>query len=387
MDLGHIHLKDFPGDRIVIFLEDNFREHLINTAVKLFGRKDLAKRLGVKKLDTITRWKQAEIKRAKNWITPQGIPLDKFKILSKLLGIYLDQAEKYVTAYKSKGKSLLINNPNLPIRESPELFRIMAHMMGDGSANKNNVNYFKNFDKSIYDEFANDLRYVFGNLELSLNKDNIVFPISITHILSKFYNINFGTFNAEIPKKLLELSSQCAGAFIQGFFDDEGSVSTSCARFYSYNKKLLQGVRSILIKKFPGIKSITSIKDRVKKTGVEYYFSINADGLKSFYNLIGCVHPCKKEKLEFYLKRKNKDWNHRGNGDTKSKILESLSDNPKTIYELSRDLIVSRETVRTHLFGYYAERKKNAKGLIEQRFVKIKEFGKYNTAIFKLNTP
>ncbi len=379
-----IHLKDFPEDKIVVFLEDEFREELIDNAIKSFSRKRLAEHLNIRKLDTITRWKKAKIKRSKNWITPQGIPLNKLKTLLKLLNVDLNNIEKYVTAYKSRGKSLLIKNPNLPVKESPKLFRIIAHMMGDGSAEESNVNYFKNFDKLLLNEFMNDVRNVFGNVELSLNKDNIVFPISIRHILSKVYNINFGTFNADIPKRLFELPPKYAGAFIQGFFDDEGSVDSSCIRFYSYNKNLLEGIRNLLITKFPEIGSTASIKSKNKQTGVEYCFSVNAKGLENFYKMIGCTHSSKKERLKFYMDRKNKNWNHRDKGNTKSMIIDSLSNNTKTAYELAKELMVSRGTIRDHLFGYNDKRKRNAKGLIELGLIEIKGIGKYNARLFGL---
>jgi len=381
---NEIHLKDFPENKLVIFLEDCFRIKFIDDAIKKYGRKELAKYLNIKKLDTITRWKKAKIIRGKKWITPQGIPLDKLKILSDLVNINLGDIEKYVITYKSKGKSLLIENPNLPIAESPELFRIIAHMIGDGSANDTNVSYFKNFDKSVYSEFVSDMKMVFGGIELSLNEDNVVFPIAITHILSEFYKIKFGTFNASVPKELFKLPVEYAAAFIQGFFDDEGNVDTSCARFYSFNFGLLSDIKHLLDIKFPQIKSITNIKSRKKKTGIEHYFSVNSGGLMNFYKLIGSVHSSKKEKLEFYIRRKDKKWNHRSNGYTKSLILKSLSNWPKTIYELTKELLVSRETIRAHLFGYYNQRKINSKGLIEQGLVEIKSFGKYNSAIFGL---
>ncbi len=379
-----IHLKDFPKDKVVIFLEDKFRKKLIDNAINMFGREELARSLNIRKLDTITRWKEAKINRGKNWITPQGIPLDKLDILLKLLNVDLDVVEEHVTSYKSRGKSLQIKNPNLPISESPVLFRVMAHLIGDGSANENNVSYFKNFNKAVYDEFANDLKEVFGGIELSLNKDNVVFPITVRHILSSFYNINFGTFDSNIPKRLFHLSPKYAGAFIHGFFDDEGNVDTSCIRFYSFNKRVLQDIIRLLIMKFPKIASITDLKDRKKKTGIEYYFSINSAGLENFHKLIGCTHSSKKEKLKFYIKRKQKGWNHRSKGNTKLMILESLSSTPKTIYELTNELLVSRETVRAHLFGYHSERKRNTKGLIEQGLVEIKCFGKYNSVVLGL---
>ena len=204
--------------------------------------------------------------------------------------------------------------------------------MGDGSANESSVNYFKNFNKSLLNEFANDVRKVFGNVELSFNKDNIVFPISIRHIFSKFYSIGFGTFNATIPKRLFNLPKEYAKKFIQGFFDDEGNVQTSCVRFYSFNKELIKGIRNLMICKFPEIKP-KGIKNRNKISNMEYCFSINAEDLEKFYKLIGCLHPDKKEKLKLYFKRKNRGWNHRKSGDTKTRILKSLKKDSKTIFE------------------------------------------------------
>lgn len=94
------------------------------------------------------------------------------------------EIEKNIFAYKSKGKSLWVKNPKLPIEESPELFRIIAHMMGDGLANINNVNYFKNNDNGVLKEFASDMRHVFGDIQINHTKNIIIFPITVRHIFS-----------------------------------------------------------------------------------------------------------------------------------------------------------------------------------------------------------
>ncbi len=119
---------------------------------------------------------------------------------------------------------------------------------------------------------------------------------------------------------------------------------------------------------------------------MEYCLSINADGLENFFRLIGCTHSSKKERLAFYIERKYREWNHRTKGNTKSMILDMLSDGPKTAYELAKKLTVSRGAIRVHLFGYYSERKRNALGLIEQGLVEIKGLGKYNSLVFGLKT-
>lgn len=390
-----IHLHDFPEDKIVVFLEDNYRKELINKAEYVIRKRNLMSLLKIRKLETIDRWKKAEVNRGKGWVTSQGIPLDKLKKISKLLIANHQQKfnflniEKHVTAYKSRGKSLVIKKPNLPIKESPQLFRVITHMIGDGSANEGNVNYFKNTDKEVYGEFARDLRAVFGNVQLSFNKDNIVFPITIRHILSKFYKVDFGTFTARLPKRVFDLPKQFAAAVTQAFLDDEGYVGPTVIRFYSFNEKLIQDVKTLLVKKFPEINAVSKVQCRNKvsvngKRGVEYCFSINSEGVEKFYNLIGVTHLSKKKKIEFFIKRKYRKWNHRSKQTTKILILKSLIKRPKTTYELAEDTLICKNRILTHLNGYWEKRKKNVKGLVQSGFVKKAGIGRHGSFIWQI---
>jgi hypothetical protein len=387
-----IHLSDFPEDKIVVFIEDEFRNNLISQAIGLSnGRKHMAQFLGIKKLDTIGRWKDGRINRGQGWITEQGIPLKALKKISDFLvsrkeSIFnMEEIEKHVIAYKSKGKSLLIKNPHLPIKESPELFRIMAHMMGDGSANTSSVNYFKNTDKNVINEFIDDMHTVFGDVETSSNKDVVVFPITVRHILSGYYGIQFGTFTASLPFRLFELSPAHASGFVRAFMDDEGNVQTSCIRLYSFNKNLIYGIRKLIAEKLPEIKGMNNVKRRLRKHGkYEYVLEIRSEGIKEFYEIVGCSHSRKNERLKFYIKRSEKSWNHRKRDETKKMILKSLSESSKTTDQLCNELMVSRVTVLSHIKGYSQKRKQNSKSMLERKLIMIGGYDKYNSVIWQL---
>jgi len=392
---AEIHLEDFPLEKIVVFLDNDFRRMLVDESVRVVGsRKKFGEYLGIKKLDTISRWKDGKINRGAGWVTPQGIPLVVLNNISCLLtssGINefsMREIEKHVTAYKSKGKSLWIINPKLPVKETPELFRLIAHMIGDGSAEENSVNYFKNTNPDVLSEFLCDIRSVFGEVEFTVIDDVVVFPITIRHILSKMYNIEFGTFTAEIPRELFNLNKNFAAGFIRGFMDDEGNVDTSQIRMYSFNKKVIYSLRELIQNKFPEFGPVF-VREREKvsvggKHGTEYTLEIKSQGICEFYRQISCSHSDKMRKLQAYVSRKGNSWNHRGNGYTKLLILRKLLDSPKTINELSENLSVSSTSVLIHLKGYYQDRKMSARGLLEDGLVASIGYGKYGAALWDI---
>jgi len=384
-----IHLRDFPGDKIVIFLDKSFRSKLIDKIIEISkGRKNLAELLNLRKLDTFNRWKKGEINRGKAWVTPQGIPLDKLFTISDLLiskgfsEYSINEIERHVTAYKTRGKSLWIKNPKLPIEIQPKLFRIIAHLIGDGSAEENNTNYYKNTCRELINELNTDLKEVFGDIETTAKCEILIFPIAIRHILSKFFNIQFGTFTARLPKIVFELHDENAAYIIQGFTDDEGCVHSHRICMYSFNKRLLEDFNKLLKIKFPYIaKHTTKVRSRKKKSGEEYWFEIHSKGLRNYNNQIGFTHPEKREYLEFFIKLQNKVQNHRNIGETKQLILKSLSNSHKTVRELSQEILISPGLTNAHLRGNGG---KSLLGLESYGLVESKDKAKYATPIWRL---
>jgi len=393
--MKEISILDFPKKEVVIFLEENFRIKLYQNILKILKtKKEFLKFFNKKSGRFIEAWRYGKIKRNKNWITEQGLVLNDLLKASKFLSknnlkeFNIENLQKSIIAYKSRGKSLWIKNPILPIKLKPELFRIISHMICDGSALKN-THYYKNTRRELLEQLDKDLKYVFGGVETTFYNNNLIVPNLIFKILTKVFNFKTGTFESRIPKILYKLPKEYSSKFIQAFFDDEGTVATSNLKFYSHNKKLLQDLMGLILLKFKEIKKISDIRERNKiqksgKLSKEYHFVIGARDIEIYLKLVGSDHCPKLEEIRFILDRQNKCWNHRNKGETKLKIMLSLLEKSKTPKEIARDVFISKDNVGEHLRGYSEERKLNQKGLLKEGFVKIKEQGLYNSHIYEL---
>lgn len=380
-----INLNNFLHDKTVIFLEENFRKSLFQKSIKKLGSvKNFKEYLGNKSYNVISAWKYGKIKRNRNWITKQGIPLNQLIKICKLNKLNINSIQKQVICYKSFAKSLKINNPLLPIKIKPELFRIIAHMISDGSALNNNTHYYKNNKKELLLQLRRDLKLVFGDVETTLRENILIIPSIIMKTICNYFEFQAGTFDSSVPKILFKLPKNYASKFVQAFFDDEGTVATSNIRFYSFNKQLIKQIRNLLILKFPELKETNKLKQRKRKTGIEYSFSIGSKELKKYYNLIGICHLDKQEKVKFILKRQNKNWNHRNKEISKLMILNSLLSKSSTTQEIAQEVFISKDKVAEHLRGYSENRKKNYEGLIKRNFVKRKRMGKYNSYVYSI---
>ena len=396
MDNFVININDFPQDRTVLFLKEDYRLRLFNKSMEIFGsNKEFLKFFNRKNYNFIETWKNGKITRNSKWITKQGIVLNHiFKLSDYLINkgykeFNIRNIQRNIISYKFKGKSLLVNNPKLPINIKPELFRIIAHMICDGSALDNNTHYYKNIRKELLEQLRNDLILVFGNVETTLKKEIIIIPSMLMKILSKKYNFRAGTFDSRIPEILFRLPREYSKLFIQAFFDDEGTVSDSNLKFYSFNKYLLNDLRTLILTKFPEFNSISELRQREKtqksgKKGIEYHFVIGSKDMATYQSLISSSHNIKKKDIDFSIKIKNKKWNHRNKGLTKIMILKFLIEKPKTVKEISRNVFTSKTTVRKHIKGYNNYRKRNCKSLIDLGLIKFDKIGEYNSLVYNI---
>ena len=65
-------------------------------------------------------------------------------------------------------------------------------------------------------------------------------------------------------------------------------------------------------------------------------------------------------------------------------ILDALLSGPKTTHELCEHTLVSRSSILPHILGYSQKRKKGSVGLLKERLVNLKGYGKYNTYIWEI---
>jgi len=379
-----IDINQFYNNQTIIFLEDNFRKELFSKSVEKLGTiKEFKHFLDYKSDNIISAWRTGKINRGDNWITEQGIPLEKLIKICRLNQLDVNSIQNKIICYKSRGKSLKINNPKLPIRISPELFRIIAHMIFDGSALEDNTHYYRNFNKGLLINLKNDLDFVFGNIEITLKETMLILPSIIMKNLMNIFNFRAGTFDSSVPKILFDLPKEYTSYFIQAFFDDEGTVSSDNLRFYSYNNKLISQTKKLLNIKFPNIKT-GKLLHRQKDTGMEYSFCICSESIEDYLHDINTNHDSKLSKIQHLIRRKNKEWNHKLPNMTKIEILNSLLERSKTSYELSQNILISPNKITEHLRGYSEKRKINSKGLIELGYVKRLKNGTYNSYTYNL---
>jgi len=348
------HLIDLPSNLVFVYLEDEFRKQFLETARQAFGSfKKLGGFVGYTDVGII------ETFRVKNRFTKLStiIKLANFLFQRGFRGFSPNEVEKKVVAYRGIGTSLIIRNPNFPLKEDKRMIRIFFHLLGDGYGGKYGAGkpFYRNYAKELLNEFGEDLK-VFGEVPYIKRETIVEIPSVIGYILEHIYKINFESHKSFIPSFIYKLPKEIIAQGIKAFADDEASIEDSRIRFYSSNKKLLSGIKKLIIEKFPEfsgkIGEIRGSKSYLEgKKYINYSFSIFSGELQSYYNLIGFSHLEKTEILRRIIKRKERQWKRRNKDITKLLILQSLRDKDKMIKEISEDIGITTSIARCHFGG------------------------------------
>lgn len=303
-DFKGIQLADFQ-DYVFVYLEDDYRKGLFESLYALFGSIDKAASfLGVS-ISRLSSWccgKQKDY--ARNVEGLQFIPLGKLKLVSKaLVGDHreefsIENMEKYVSMYRMRAGNP-IKNPKFGIKESPQLVRLLFHLIGDGySGGKNDNANYKNTCKDLLEEFKEDLK-IFGDIPVYEQMFSIKFPRVLAELIENFYGIDTRTFESHISSKIFKISKKNLYFGIRAYADDEGSVYSNSIRLSSANKILLEGIKKILdILKIRSNEVKFQISEKAT-LGKIYYLDIK-DIIK-YHKQIGFTHPKKKLLLEEYV--------------------------------------------------------------------------------------
>lgn len=334
------HLKDFPADRIRVFLNDNNK--FLNESINYFGYlNELSHFLSVSPYQ-IRAWKKYNL----------FIPLKYVKKIVNERNLDWNEIEKNVIAYKGPNSSLIVRNPKLPITESPELFAIIAHLIGDGSVNKNNIPIYTNSNEELINNFQRLVLSVFGDIEGKIYKANsdiyeIRFPRIISDLLKSFYNTDFYSLTAKLPTRIFELPEKYSCAVIRAIVDDEGHIRDNRISIKMNNENLMIQIRRMLVK-ILGQGAITKLTCYEENS---WEICIKSGYLKEFRRKINLIHPRKNVDIDYavkkaeYRKRLHRDdiWK------TKLKILKLLSDEPKTIDYISREFFINKVNAISHI--------------------------------------
>jgi hypothetical protein len=338
------HIWDFPEEKVRVLFR-NHEEFLDNARRLFFSQKAFANFLGVKSY-SVYQW------RAKHLFIPLNAAK---KIVDKAKLDWLD-VERDILSYKGVSTGTPIFNPKLPIKESPEVFSIITHIICDGSVNKNGIPIYTNKNKILIDELDSKLKNTFGNFKPNIyfgsgtNRDcyQYRFPKVFIELIEHFYNINFYN-KKEIPGRIFDLPSEFSSAVVRAFADDEGSVDLNRRiSFAQKDKELLINLQKLLKSKLK-FNQLTEIKEKDKDY---YFFCINSLEIEKYLKEIGFSHPEKDMRLRKIISNKLngfKPGQHSPHGEIREKLLKLLKDRILSTYDIMRELKVNKSNINKRI--------------------------------------
>ena len=324
-------------------IEPNIRRIYFNKIYPYYGgKKKAAKTLGIH-FSTIKNYERAfSIKyKVKH---PQYTPIFNQKFMEKL--------EKNVIVISTRN-GFDVKNPKLPIRESPQLYNIIGHMIADGSAPKRSTPYYGNSCKRLREIFKKNLE-VIGIVDISEYKVGgtigLNFSKAITDTLSYYFNIQF-TFPNRIPKQIFNSSLDCKTAFLRALFDDDGTMTAHLVvgiHNLDIMKEINLLINSIGIDANPLLVHRYTDKKYIHKKD-KITLTIPPREYKKFRDLIGFSHPEKSRKLEIAIKTKNRKQRTRDPNYIQKRILEILQNKPSKTMKLANELLFTWNGIIPHL--------------------------------------
>ncbi len=385
-----ISISKFPKNKIYILLNQKYRGALL---------KESMQKLGSKNYFELSRWINKNFKTKFNggdikyWIEgkkldkrtgkthPKFMPLWLMLKLAELNKEKIVDLQKYIIAYRSGGKGLIITNPIIPIKVTPELESIVIHMFGDGAAGDFTPSYTQK-NKRSFNNFIKKLKNCFGEFNKSIyftqGKHQIKFPKAITDVISEYYSIkSYRSYDLKIPGKILKRSKQYKLACIISFIVDEGYVRDVII-FYSSNQLFLSQIRHLVLDCGYSCSEIT-----FNKTSGSYIFALKNKDIIGFYNDVErlskkfptCNLSFKREDIEFIVRRTTKK-NPRKNRCIDSIILNLLRKRDLTTKQISKDTGYAHCTILHHLEKLYILHKVKRKRLKTGAYIWNSEFQK-----------
>ena len=340
------HVWDFP-DNCFILLNKEANNEFFNIMYSIFEtQQEFAKFLDVWRQDVNKYHKQ--ITKYKERYYPVYFSLRLFKKCVKFLDreflLYLEQDIAEIRARIG----LSIYNPKLPIKESEEIYRIIAHIIADGSASKGKTPYYANTCKELREQFKKDLS-IFGEMKIYEKKPQAVeilyFPKVITDILSNLFGVQF-TYPNKLPKLILTADDKFKKAFLQALFDDESSISTNLS-LTLHNLDIMQEIK-LLINSL-NIKTRAVMVHHYGYKRDKVYLQIPKSEYKKFQQEIGFIHPEKAKKLGLAIRTQDREQRTRDPNYIEQEIINILDFKPSPTMELANQLSFTYQGIIPHL--------------------------------------
>jgi len=354
-----VHFEDFPKT-IYINLDIEFRKKFFSDFCNKFNSDKEAALYLFEKAKKYSRNDfnslYSQIRQYKTFNTEKFIPIWLILEVAKINKYNLKVIEKNIGSYNSQ-RGVVIKDPILPIKVTPEFDSILAHMLGDGTdkRNKSNTGDYCQYNKISLYNFIDKIKKVFGTIELKVNDKKVNVSSCIILILKKYFNISdFGTFASYLPKKLFTHSKYHKLAVILSFIVDEGTVYDNVS-IRMANKKIINDIRRLIIscgyscrqiRKTPNISGTTCYKVSLLNSDLK---CISNDIKKLSHLFPTCTLVHRQESFNFLANYSRSCARKRYYGETKRLILELLNNKKYKTYELAKILNISRRTTSIHL--------------------------------------
>jgi DNA-binding transcriptional ArsR family regulator len=271
------------------------------------------------------------------------MPVCTFKRLAQKLvstGRYsnLREIEREVLAYKARSTSRPIWQPVLPLRDTPLLAELYAHLVADGGVSKGSIPHYVNSSPVLILRFSR-LLGALGQVHQVVYRNkrgtyDLRFSNTAWEVLKWIYGPDVRSKTAKLPNRLLKPGLR--EAVLRAFIDDEGSIDL--------NKRVSIGLANLgLIRQIHHIAAITigathltPIKKRPREE--HFYFYVRSTGIAKIARLKLC-DVRKKRTINFLLRSNNSPGDHRKPGETRRLLITLLYQSKgMTTRELARRL-------------------------------------------------
>lgn len=344
------HLYDFP-ENIRILLKKSVYDEFFEACIQRFDNiENYSKFLSVPRSMGFA-WKRQYL----------FIPLWVFRKTIIEISWTWNYIERSIIAYKSINTSKPVTKPILPIKESPELFELIAHLICDGCVSKQGVPIYVNTRPELIENVRELLCKIFGNVHGDLRKlqpSNCYqynFSKIVFELVYHFYRTEFGSLKAILPKEIFELPEEFGRSVIRAVIDDEGSVKDNRIQISMKNEKLMVQISQLLISML-GEGSVSAL---TKTTENRWFVTVKASGMKEFRMKVELIHPTKKKDMEFFANKTRLVGQHKPVWDSKITTLELLMNESLTTKQISQKLLINTRNILSHL------REMEVKGLVK----------------------
>jgi len=302
----------------------------------------------------ITKYPRISLSASKDHVffvrTTRGIEEKPLSNLKK--GDYLIMPEK-----------INLNVKNQKINFKPELFResqtkkvkipraltkdfarLLGYYLGDGSYEHDRLTFFEQ-RKDVAEVYENLIKKVFNiDSKLLFRKDKNYYQLRvysriITQLFLHIFPNKNKTLEEKIPSIILKSTDDCLAAFINGFFDAEGYISSKRVALGINNPKITQQLQFALLR-LGIISSINEYSNKKNQYSNKTRYTLSIEDKESiglFSKKIGFSSKEKTSKLKQAIKdRKNKSYvrNIFVNGLEVNKLLKEYKEKIST-YRLS----------------------------------------------------